>query len=121
MARPVRARNASSRFAVPAAATIDPVLPGRGFARLGNGTHEFQTADVSGREPPFPLRVSGVGAFPTARRPKTVWAGITDGAAPSNTKRGSVLRSILRRAERFGWQRLGTTKPFLCDLVPAVV
>ena len=32
------------------------------------------------REPPFPLRVSGVGAFPTPRRPKTLWAGITDGA-----------------------------------------
>src|SRR5262249_61621989 len=46
---------------------------------------------------------------------------ITDGAEPSNTKRGFVLRSILRRAERFGWQHLGTTKPFLCDLVPTVV
>jgi alanyl-tRNA synthetase len=46
---------------------------------------------------------------------------ITDGAEPSNTKRGFVLRSILRRAERYGWQHLGTTKPFLCDLVPAVV
>jgi 2'-5' RNA ligase len=33
-------------------------------------------------EPPFPLRVSGVGAFPTARRPKVVWGGITDGADP---------------------------------------
>lgn len=32
-------------------------------------------------EPPFPLRVSGVGAFPTARRPKILWCGITDGAA----------------------------------------
>src|SRR3954469_14456215 len=46
---------------------------------------------------------------------------ITDGAEPSNTKRGFVLRSILRRAERYGWQHLGTTRPFLCDLVPAVV
>lgn len=35
---------------------------------------------VAGREPPFTLRVSGVGAFPTPRRPKIVWAGITDGA-----------------------------------------
>src|SRR5262245_19666146 len=30
-------------------------------------------------EPPFALRVSGVGAFPTPRRPKVLWAGITDG------------------------------------------
>lgn len=38
--------------------------------------------DVAGREPPFPLRVSGVGAFPTPRRPKVIWGGITDGAEP---------------------------------------
>jgi len=46
---------------------------------------------------------------------------ITDGAVPSNTKRGFVLRRILRRAERYGWQYLGTNRPFLCELVPAVV
>src|SRR5436190_525512 len=46
---------------------------------------------------------------------------ITDGAVPSNEKRGYVLRSILRRAERYGWQHLETTKPFLCELVPIVV
>lgn len=34
------------------------------------------------REPPFSLRVSGLGAFPTPRRPKVLWAGITDGADP---------------------------------------
>lgn len=31
-------------------------------------------------EAPFSLRVSGVGAFPNARRPKVVWGGVTDGA-----------------------------------------
>src|SRR5581483_12525399 len=46
---------------------------------------------------------------------------ITDGAMPSNEKRGYVLRSILRRAERFGRQYLGADKPFLYELVPAVV
>jgi 2'-5' RNA ligase len=35
---------------------------------------------AAGREPPFQVRVSGVGAFPTPRRPKVVWGGITDGA-----------------------------------------
>ena len=35
---------------------------------------------VAAGEPPFPLRVSGVGAFPTPRRPKVVWGGVTDGA-----------------------------------------
>ncbi len=29
---------------------------------------------------PFGLEVAGLGAFPTPRRPKVVWAGITDGA-----------------------------------------
>jgi 2'-5' RNA ligase len=32
------------------------------------------------RESPFPLRVAGVGAFPTPRRPKILWGGVTDGA-----------------------------------------
>ena len=36
--------------------------------------------DVAATEPAFPLRVSGVGAFPTPRRPKILWAGITEGA-----------------------------------------
>jgi 2'-5' RNA ligase len=35
---------------------------------------------VAKQEAPFTLNVSGVGAFPNTRRPKTVWAGITDGA-----------------------------------------
>lgn len=34
---------------------------------------------VAAAEPPFPLRVSGVGAFPNIRHPKIVWAGITEG------------------------------------------
>ncbi|HVK16253.1 MAG TPA: RNA 2',3'-cyclic phosphodiesterase [Fimbriiglobus sp.] len=38
-------------------------------------------ADAVAGEPPFALRVQGVGAFPNLRRPKTVWAGIADGAA----------------------------------------
>jgi alanyl-tRNA synthetase len=46
---------------------------------------------------------------------------LTDGAVPSNEKRGYVLRSILRRAERFGWKYLDTKKPFLHQLVPTVV
>ncbi len=46
---------------------------------------------------------------------------LTDGARPSNEKRGYVVRSILRRAERYGRQYLGTTKPFLHELVPTVI
>ena len=35
---------------------------------------------VADASPPFGLRLAGVGAFPNARRPKTVYAGVSDGA-----------------------------------------
>jgi alanyl-tRNA synthetase len=46
---------------------------------------------------------------------------ITDGALPSNKGRGSVLRSVLRRAVRFGWQCFDKREPFIYHLVPVVV
>ena len=46
---------------------------------------------------------------------------ITDGALPSNKGRGSVLRSVLRRAVRFGWQYFDKREPFIYQLVPVVV
>jgi len=46
---------------------------------------------------------------------------LTDGAAPSNVGRGYVVRSILRRAERYGRMYFSTMQPFLHQLVPAVV
>src|SRR5687767_567832 len=38
--------------------------------------------EVAAAEAPFALRVAGVGAFPTPRRPKILWAGIADGVEP---------------------------------------
>jgi alanyl-tRNA synthetase len=46
---------------------------------------------------------------------------ITDGALPGNKGRGSVLRSVLRRAVRFGWQCFDQRRPFIHKLVPALV
>jgi alanyl-tRNA synthetase len=46
---------------------------------------------------------------------------ITDGALPSNKGRGSVMRSVLRRAVRFGWQCFNQRRPFIYKLVPALV
>jgi len=52
---------------------------------------------------------------------RTLVFAITDGAAPDNVGRGSVLRSVLRRAARMGRQYLNTHEPFLYKLVPSVV
>ena len=46
---------------------------------------------------------------------------IADGALPDNKGRGSVLRSVLRRAVRFGWQVFDQREPFVYKLVPALV
>jgi len=50
-------------------------MPDRSLADL------FATVGkITKPEPPFPMTVAGVGAFPTPRRPKIVWAGVTGGA-----------------------------------------
>ena len=46
---------------------------------------------------------------------------ITDGARPGPNKADSVLRSVIRRACRYGYTTLGQKEPFLNKLVPTVV
>jgi alanyl-tRNA synthetase len=45
---------------------------------------------------------------------------IADGAQPSNTDRGYVLRKLLRRAVRYG-RTLGLQRPFLANVLPRLV
>jgi alanyl-tRNA synthetase len=52
---------------------------------------------------------------------RTLTFAITDGATPGNKGRSAVLRSILRRASRYGWQVLGLKEPFLHRLSGTVV
>ncbi len=52
---------------------------------------------------------------------RTLTFALTDGAVIGNVGRDYVLKRILRRAERYGYQVLGMNEPFLYKLVPTVV
>lgn len=109
---------------------------GMGFERIAavlqNKTSNYDTdvflpimeaiGDLTGRRYGGRLDDLGdVGFRVLADHIRTLSFAITDGALPSNKGRGSVLRSILRRAVRFGWQCFGQREPFLFKLVPTVV
>ena len=51
---------------------------------------------------------------------RAVSFAIADGASPSNESRGYVIRRILRRAVRYGWDSLNLKKPFMSRLVPVL-
>ncbi|MEL7834038.1 alanine--tRNA ligase [Fodinibius sp. Rm-B-1B1-1] len=51
---------------------------------------------------------------------RAVSFSIADGASPGNDGRGYVIRRILRRAIRYGWDKLDLKKPFFYKLVPVL-
>ncbi|MCC5926263.1 MAG: alanine--tRNA ligase [Bacteroidetes bacterium] len=48
---------------------------------------------------------------------RAVSFSVADGASPSNDGRGYVIRRILRRAVRYGWDKLNLKQPFMHKLV----
>jgi alanyl-tRNA synthetase len=51
---------------------------------------------------------------------RAVAFSIADGQLPSNNKAGYVIRRILRRAVRYGYNNLGIEEPFIYKLVPVL-
>ena len=51
---------------------------------------------------------------------RAVSFSIADGQLPSNNKAGYVIRRILRRAVRYGYNNLGIEEPFIHKLVPVL-
>jgi alanyl-tRNA synthetase len=51
---------------------------------------------------------------------RAVAFSIADGQLPSNNKAGYVIRRILRRAVRYGYNNLGIEEPFIYRLVPVL-
>lgn len=51
---------------------------------------------------------------------RAITFSICDGQAPGNKDAGYVIRRILRRASRYGFQYLNITEPFLFKLVPVM-
>ena len=51
---------------------------------------------------------------------RAVSFSIADGQLPSNNKAGYVIRRILRRALRYGYNNLGIEEPFMHRLVPVL-
>jgi 2'-5' RNA ligase len=88
-----------------------------------------KTADeaVSGQEP-FEMTVAGVGAFPNAGRPRTIWAGVTQGsreaiAMQANLERLFAKQGYPREDRRYtphltlGRSRHGRPNPDLAGLI----
>jgi 2'-5' RNA ligase len=46
-------------------------------------------------EGPFPFTISGIGAFPTMRRPKVIWAGVTEGSETLKLLQESLEAELL--------------------------
>jgi RNA 2',3'-cyclic 3'-phosphodiesterase len=53
-------------------------------------------AEVARRLAPFPISIEGAGAFPNARRPRTLWVGVGIGAAEVCTLHDALEEPLLQ-------------------------
>ncbi|MFQ6048135.1 MAG: alanine--tRNA ligase, partial [Phycisphaerae bacterium] len=85
------------------------------------GLKVAQREDESRYDADEPTDLQDVACRVIADHVRMLAFAIADGAMPGNEGRGYVVRRILRRAARFGWQHLQMRQPFIYQLVPTVV
>ncbi|MCJ7498768.1 RNA 2',3'-cyclic phosphodiesterase [bacterium] len=56
---------------------------------------------VTSSIPPFPITVTGAGAYPSLRRPRVLWAGVVENSG--TLKR--LVKNIEEEVEKLGWER----------------
>lgn len=70
---------------------------------------------LASQEPPFTLRLGGVGAFPSVRSPRVVWVGVTEGE-PAVVR---LADAIEHAARQMGWRH--EERPFSAHVTVARV
>ncbi len=77
----------------------------------------FPASDLGDRSSESPELKRDIAFRVIADHARMATFSITDGAKPDNKGRDSVVRSVIRRAVRYGYQQFGLRKPFLHELV----
>jgi alanyl-tRNA synthetase len=93
---------------------LDSVAKDAVFASLGSYQDALKLEGGEGEKVQIALRV-------IADHLRTICFAVADGVMPGNAGRGYVIRRILRRAVRYGYQTLGFRSPILFSKVGEIV